>query len=217
MKPKIYGAPLSPYVRKVRLFLETKGVEYDSKMIVPYATPDDYSALNPLRRVPALEFDGQTLADSAVICHFLEDKFPETTLIPKDAYLRARCAWFEKYADYELAPLTTFTAFKERVLTRLSGGEPDETRIRKAVDLKLPPLLDYLEEELSGDHFVGNSLSLADIAIASQLISFEHSGEQLDGTRWPKLSQFLATFCGRTYVQQMIESEQEALKKLLGH
>ena len=72
MKPILYGAPLSPFVRKIRLQLAFKQVDYDSKMIVPYATPDDYQALNPLRRVPALTLGDDTLADSAVIAQYFD-------------------------------------------------------------------------------------------------------------------------------------------------
>ena len=216
MKPLLYGAPLSPYVRKVRLLLAFKEVEYESKMIVPYATPQGYEQLNPLKRVPALVYGEHTLADSAVIAHFLDASFTEIKLIPEDFFLKARCEWFEKYADYELAPHTTFTAFSQRVLSRLSGKQPDEESINIALEKKLPPLFDYLESQLNGLFFVADTLTLADISIASQLISFEHAGESVSEEKWPKLSQFYQHFTQLAPVAPILTSEKASLKKLLG-
>lgn len=215
MKPLLYGAPLSPYVRKVRLLLAFKHVDYESKMIVPYATPEGYEQLNPLKRVPALVYAEHTLADSAVIAHFLDASFPEIKLIPEDLFLKARCEWFEKYADYELAPYTTFTTFSQRVLSRLRGKQPDEEAIQIALEKKLPPLFDYLESQLNGLFFVAETLTLADISIASQLISFEHGGESISEEKWPKLSQFYKHFTQLTPVVPILASEKASLRKLL--
>ncbi len=216
MKPILYGAPLSPYVRKIRLLLAFKEVEYESKMIVPYATPEGYEQLNPLKRVPALVYGEHTLADSAVIAHFLDATFAEKKLIPENLFLKARCEWFEKYADYELASHTTFTAFSQRILSRLAGKQPDEEAINVAIEKKLPPLCDYLESQLNGLFFIDNTLTLADISIASQLISFEHAGESICEEKWPKLSQFYQHFTQLTPVAPILSAEKAMLRKLLG-
>ncbi|SIS81506.1 glutathione S-transferase family protein [Neptunomonas antarctica] len=216
MKPVLYGAPLSPFVRKVRLLLALKGIEYDSKMIVPYATPEGYEQFNPLKRIPALTLGEHTLADSAVIAHFLEATYPDHALIPDDFFLKARCEWFEKYADYELAPHTTFTAFSQRILSRIAGQQPDEEAIHKAVHDKLPPHFDYLESQLQGNYFVADRLTLADIAIASQLISYEHAGETVPEQEWPKLSLFYKNFKQKLAVEKILTSEKAILRKILG-
>ena len=50
----VYGAPLSPFVRKVRLFLHEKDLPYQLEIILPFGKqPDWYRALNPLGRIPA--------------------------------------------------------------------------------------------------------------------------------------------------------------------
>lgn len=214
MKPILYGAPLSPFVRKIRLQLAFKQIDYDSKMIVPYATPDDYQALSPLRRVPALTLGDETLADSAIIAQYLDDTFTQTPLIPTQPFLRARCAWFEKFADYELAPLMTFAAFKERVLHPMNRQPADEAKVTTAINHSLPSLLDYLESQLQGQHFVDNTLSLADIAVASQMITFEHAGEKVDHTRWPKLSAFYETFTAHPLVEEIVASEKAQIQKI---
>lgn len=73
----VFGAPLSPFVRKVRLFAAEKGFDYQLENINPFNQPDWYRELNPLRRVPAIRDGDFTLADSSVICHYLEDRDPQ--------------------------------------------------------------------------------------------------------------------------------------------
>ncbi len=214
MIPTLYGAPLSPFVRKVRSLLMKKEIEYTPKMIVPYATPEGYELLNPLKRIPALTLGDITLADSAVICHFLDDYFPSTPLVPKELVARSRCEWLEKFADYELAPWTTFSVFRQRILYKLEGKEIDESAIEAALNEKLPPLFDYLESQLSGLYFIDGQLSLADLAIASQLISFEHGGETLSQDDWPKLYAFYQNICQQPFMIDIIQSEKKLLKKL---
>ncbi|BBB30562.1 glutathione S-transferase family protein [Neptunomonas japonica] len=215
MKPVLYGAPLSPFVRKVRLLLDFKEVDYDSKMIVPYATPKGYEALNPLKKVPALVLGDNVLADSAVIAHFLDAYYPEKKLVPDDLLLKARCEWLEKYADYELSPHTTFTVFSQRILNCIAGKQPNEELVQKAIHEKLPPLFDYLESQLNGLYFIADELTLADISVASQLISYEHANETVPEDRWPKLTQFYQHFKQQTIVEQVISSEKATLTKIL--
>lgn len=215
MKPLLYGAPLSPFVRKVRLLLELKEVSYDSKMIIPYATPEEYKSLNPLRRVPALTLGEHVFADSAVISHFLDAHYANKQLIPNDLFLRAHCEWLEKYADYELSALTTFTVFSQRILNRISGKPTDEGAVLDAVNNKLPPLFDYLESQLNGLFFINDEITLADISIASQLISYEHANESVSKDKWPKLARFYQNFTQHSVVEQIILSEKTMLNKIL--
>lgn len=215
MKPILYGAPLSPFVRKVRIFMGLKGLEYDSKMIVPYATPEDYVELSPLRKIPALTLEGQTYADSAVICHLLEKLNPELSLIPTDPVESAQCEWFEKYGDYELSRVLTFGVFFHRVLKKINREEVDEERVENTIQTKVPPLLDYLEAQLDGLHFVGDRLTLADISILTQFVSYEHAEGVIDPDKWPKLAHFSAEHQKNPVISEIIHQEIGSLRKLL--
>ena len=126
-------SPLSPFVRKVEMFLQLKDIECARTPVTPFALPEGYEVINPLKRIPALEVDGRYLADSAVICRFLEDLYPAPVLIPGDPWLKARIGWLEKFADYELAPAITATAFRHRVLFRSMGTPYDEDAIAAAL------------------------------------------------------------------------------------
>src|SRR5881628_3227997 len=96
---QIIGSYLSPYVRKVLVFLDLKGVAYEIDPIIPFMGDDRFSRLSPLRRIPVLIDDQVTLSDSSVICQYLEDRYPEPSLYPRDVGARARARWFEEFAD----------------------------------------------------------------------------------------------------------------------
>lgn len=218
MAIQVHGAPLSPYVRKVRVFLTEKGIDYELKMAVPYDLPEGYEKLNPLMRIPAYQDEELTLADSAVICHYIEQKENTTPLMPSSAGGRAKCEWLEKYADYELAPYTTATIFRHTLILPLIQQQTDLELIEEAIRVHLPPLFNYLCEELGdNDWFVENTFSLADIAIACQLINMEHAKHTVDEKRWPTLNAFLQRCYARDSFRAILPQEQKQIEKVIAH
>ena len=212
----LYGVPLSPFVRKVRLCLQEKGLDYKLETVMPFTPPQWYLEINPLGRIPALKDGDCTLADSSVICQYLEEAYPDTVALYGDtAQDRGRIRWLEKYADYELAPLTTFTVFRNRILKPTSGHPCNEEAVQAALQQKLPPHFDYLEQQLGQQgFFVGDRLSMADIAIACQLINMAHGGEQLDAQRWPGLTGHHARMLALPSASGMLPDEQRMNAKL---
>ncbi|MCV6590978.1 MAG: glutathione S-transferase family protein [Marinobacterium sp.] len=215
MSLTLHGVPLSPFVRKVRIVLAEKALPYEINMVVPYVTPQEYSQINPLRKIPALE-DGETIiCDSAVICDYLEHKKPTTALYPDNPTDRAQALWLEKYADYELAPDSTFKVFFQHIVCPTLKKPSDPAIIQDAVNNLIPPHLDYLENQLNGQQwFVNNTFSIADIAIACQLINLQHAGYPLDGQRWPGLYQHLQQLTQRDSVADMHSAEQQMVEKV---
>ncbi|PKM24343.1 MAG: glutathione S-transferase family protein [Gammaproteobacteria bacterium HGW-Gammaproteobacteria-13] len=216
MSLTVYGAPLSPFVRKVRLFLAEKNLDYQLEIILPFGQPAWYRELSPLGRIPAMKDGDFTLADSSVICQYLDDKHPDRpSLLGQNAEQRAQVRWLEKYADYELAPLCTFSVFRNRALKPSMGQSCDEAVVQKALQEKLPAHFDYLEQTLgSAEYLVGDSLTLADLALACQLINMQHGDEQLDAQRWPNLSAHYARITARDSVQGVLPGELKMLAKM---
>lgn len=218
MTIQVHGAPLSPYVRKLRIMLAEKGIDYELKMAVPYDLPEGYEKLNPLMRIPAYQDEEVTLADSAVICHYIEQKESSTPLMPSSPAARAQCEWLEKYADYELAPYTTATIFRHTLILPLIKLSTNHTLITQAKEQHLPPLFHYLSEQLGdNDWFVENTFSLADIAIACQLINMEHAKHTLDENRWPTLHAFLQRCYARESFSAILPQEQKQIEQILAH
>src|SRR4051812_28631495 len=61
---KIYGFPLSPFVRKTLVALAEKGVEHELVPINPQQPTDDFAACSPFNKIPAMDDGGFRLADS---------------------------------------------------------------------------------------------------------------------------------------------------------
>ncbi len=213
----VFGAPLSPFVRKVRVCLLEKGLDYQLEVVMPFTPPEWYLQLNPLGRIPAMKDGELCLADSSVICQYLEEAYGQTArLYGNSPVERAQIRWLEKYADYELAPLTTFGVFRNRILKPSAGHPCNEESVQAALNQKLPPHFDYLERQLGQQpYFVGDQLSMADIALTSQLINMEHGGELIDAGRWPALAAHFARVKALASVESLLPGEQRMTAKLI--
>jgi len=189
----LYGAPLSPFVRKVDVFLREKGVEFESESVNIMPMPDWFKEISPARRIPVLrdssvgkEGAAGTIPDSSAICAFAEAKHPEPALYPSEPFERGRATWFEEWADSELAGAVGMGIFRPIMFPRFQGKESDIAKASKTWREVLPPLLDYIEKELEGREFlVGDSLSIADISLACQMANLELVAGLPDASRWP--------------------------------
>ena len=128
---RVIGSYLSPYVRKVLASLDLKGITFEIDPIVPFMGNDRFSKLSPLRRVPVLIDDRVTLADSSVICQYLEDRYPNPALYPADVADRARARWLEEYADSRMGDVFIWGLFNQAVIAPAVWGTP---RDRQAIE-----------------------------------------------------------------------------------
>lgn len=228
----LYGAILSPFVRKIRIQLGELNMVHEHVALPPMQQPDWYYAISPLGRIPAIQDGDIALADSAVIAQYLHEKYLQeaylheqdqpdkhlhdsataATLYGGNAAEAARVRWLEKYADYELAPYATFTVFSQRFLEPLKGGRTDEQAVEQALQERLPPLFDYLEKELGEQrYFLGDTFSMADIAVVCQLINLAHVGALIDAERWPGLASLLSRVTSRSSVSALLPGEHQLL------
>jgi len=194
---KIIGSYLSPYVRKVLVCLDIKGIAYEIDPIVPFYGNDAFARLSPVRRIPVLCDDAVTLADSSVICEYLDERYPEPALFPKGAQLRARARWFEEYADTRLGEVFIWHLFNQFVIRRFVWGEPpDEQVLKKAREEEIPQVLDYLEGELPADGFLFGAIAVADIALAAFFRNASFARYAIDAGRWPKTAAYASRVLG---------------------
>ncbi len=85
----LYDADRCPYCARVRIVLAEKGVEYETVSIDLSDRPAWLYEKNSVGKVPVLEEDTLVLPESAVICEYLEERYPEPPLLPADAAERA--------------------------------------------------------------------------------------------------------------------------------
>jgi glutathione S-transferase len=85
----LYSAERCPYAARARIVLAEKGIDYETVEIDLSDRPDWLYEKNPAGRVPVLEEDEWTLPESAVIMEYLEERYPEPPLLPRDPAERA--------------------------------------------------------------------------------------------------------------------------------
>ncbi|HEY9218973.1 MAG TPA: glutathione S-transferase N-terminal domain-containing protein, partial [Phenylobacterium sp.] len=78
---------------RVRIALNLKDVAYDY-VSVPRLPPGAYASVNPQGLMPALEVDGQVIAQSAAILAFVDERWSQPPLLPADPILRAQARAF---------------------------------------------------------------------------------------------------------------------------
>jgi glutathione S-transferase len=157
-----YGSG-SPFAWKVWLALEHKGIPYEAKRLhfdKGDTKSPEFLKINPRAQVPAIVDDGFALAQSNAICEYLEERYPEKPLLPKDAKARATIRRLIAEADDKL-----YNGGGDLVdLVLYAEGERDLTKIAAAKE-KLATELAVWEGYLKADYFAGSAPTLADFAI----------------------------------------------------
>jgi len=165
---KLIGATSSPYVRKVRVVMAEKKLDYQFVMEDVWAADTSIMHSNPLGKVPCLVMEGgEALFDSRVIVEYLDTLSPVGKLIPVVGRERAEVKTWEALADGVLDAL---------VLARLEAnwggrkkGERSDAWIDRQLD-KTHASLKAMSQGLGDKPFcAGIYLSLADIAVGCAL------------------------------------------------
>ena len=205
---QIIGSYVSPYVRKVLVCMELKGLGYEVDPITPFFGNDEFRRLSPLCRIPVLIDDGLVLTDSTVIAEYLDEQFPTPALMPKEPKERARARWLEEFADTRLGDVFIWGLFYPKVVHPNVWKEPgDEQRIEKSLSADIPAALDYLEGELPKSGYLFGDVGIADIAIASFFRNAAYAGFTPDPDRWPKVARFVAAVLGQPAFQTIHKLE----------
>lgn len=170
---------LHPFSRKVRVALTEKKLEFELQIEKVWERRTEFLALNPAGDVPVLiENDGTTLANSQVICEYLEEVYPEVNLLGHDPVQRAETRRLASWFDVKFNREVTDNLIGEKLMKQfLKTGEPHGPSVR-AGHANIHYHLDYIgfltekRKWLAGDHF-----SLADIAAATHLSAIDYIGD----------------------------------------
>jgi glutathione S-transferase len=211
----LYGSSLSPFVRKVLAYAAEKGIELDVRPVGVGDRDPEFRAASPFGKMPAFSDGDYRLADSSAIIHYLEALHPEPVLIPADPKLRGRTIWFDEFADTIVAACGAKMFFNRVVAPRFLKRPGDENAAAAAERDELPPIFDYLETVVPGNdgHLVGDTLTLADIAVASPFANLRHLGCQIDRSRHPRLHAYAERMLARPSFAPWVQRETEFLAK----
>lgn len=218
--PILYGSPISPFVRKVAVVLEEKGIAYEWKQVRPHDRSEEFRSISPLGKIPAYRDDRIGLADSSVISFYLEKTHPQPPLYPADTLELARALWFEEYFDGGLfVPLNA--AFMQRWMNPVVHRKPsDEVIVHEALNVTLPPMLAYLESQVRPQQWIASEqFSIADVSLALGFVNMQVIQYKLDAKAYPKLTAYVSRIRERPSFRKTTEAMNEfirALKEKMG-
>jgi len=208
---KVYGVHGSPFVRKVFVALDFKGIAYEIVPQMPFSGDKDYLKINPLGKIPTLVDGDLTLGDSKVICRYLESVHPDPALYPHDLADRAMADWYEDLCGGHIAELAAGIFFQRFMRPFAFKQEPDEELVAKITEKRLPPMLDYLEGQVPADGFVFGDFTMADLSIASPFFNASYARYDVDASRWPATAGLIARVRAQPQVAAVLEKEAKAL------
>jgi glutathione S-transferase len=207
----IHGVPLSVHTRKAIITAILKDLDYRFEVVIPVVPdnpPPNWGTLSPTGLIPVLQDGSFTLPDSTAICQYLERKQPSPPVLPAKAQDYARALWFDAYAGGTVFRHVVHPLFHQTIVNPNIRKQPTD---KKVVDDVLsnvqPKIFGYLEGEIGGKFLVGNTLTLADIAIASNFIVYQYIGFPMDAGKYPKLAKYLREITSLDVFQRALADE----------
>lgn len=158
----------------------------------------EFLKLNPYGKIPVLVDDGKVLFESCIINEYLDEKYPDPPLMPKDPYLRGRGRVLIDYAlNYAHEP---YWALRGEMLK--SHAQQNQAVLAETRD-KLRRLFTYLDAELDNKDFFTGGFSLSDIAILPRLVRMETYGA-LPAPSLPRLGAWIERMKARSSVKAIL-------------
>ncbi|CAG8200205.1 unnamed protein product [Penicillium salamii] len=157
---KLYGSCFCPFVQRVWIALELKGIPYQYIEVDPYQKPASLLEVNPRGLVPALRHDNWGCYESNVLLEYLEDLNVGAAMLPADPKLRAHCRLWADHVNRHLIP----------GFYRVLQEQDRQGQIDKAQELRasMEQLLEVAHPK--GPFFMGPQISLVDVQAAPWIL-----------------------------------------------
>ena len=214
---KIYGVPVSVHTRKTIVVAIAKNLPFEVFPVVPVIPgnpPPNWRELSPTGRIPAL-VDGEfVLSDSAAICAYLERLQPEPSIYPKDAQAFARSLSLEQYAGTLFSTVVQPLFHEVFVNPKIKSIATDKDKVNEVMSNAMPEMFGYLDRAATREYLTGSSLSVADIAVASNLINYQYIGFNVDRKKFPRLAALFDRTLRHPAVKEALRREQAVAESM---
>jgi glutathione S-transferase len=175
MTMKLYSWDISPYAARVRMQIYAKGLTDIATGQTPFYLTQTFYEDHPLSRIPSLEIDGEAIPESAVIAEYLEEVYPEPSLLGSTPRENAHIRTLARIGDVYLIGAAFMLASQTGVL---AAQTPVPTGIESIVALlggQLASSLRTLDRMIGRDGFAClGRLTLADCALVPALSYVQH-------------------------------------------
>ncbi|WP_029936765.1 glutathione S-transferase family protein [Sphingomonas sp. UNC305MFCol5.2] len=213
----VFGSTLSPYVRKCMVFGAEKGLELELQPAGLGRGGPDFQAASPFGKIPGFKDEDFLISDSSAIVAYLDAKYPEPNLIPREPRARARTIWYDELADTMIMAAGTAIFGNRFVRPRVLKQECDHEAADCAERDLLPPLFDYLENVIPASGFlVEDRITLADIAVASPFATLGCIGVKVDPKRHPRTAGYVEAILARPSFAETIGKDQALVTAMGG-
>ncbi|PVY61486.1 glutathione S-transferase [Pusillimonas noertemannii] len=183
---KLFGSLTSPYVRKVRVVMAEKKLEYELVLDDVWSETSQIQQYNPLGKVPCLVMDdGGSLFDSRVIVEYLDTLSPVGRLLPQAGRDRTATKCWEAIADGVMDASVAIQVENTQRPEHLRS--PDWINRQHG---KINAALEFMEQGLEPNAFcMGVNFSLADVAVGCALGYLDLRLGQIDWrSQYPNLA-----------------------------
>ncbi len=175
----LHHLPLEPGSRKIRILLAEKGLEFALTVEKIWERRPSFLQLNPAGEVPVLlEADGTSIAGAGVIAEYLEEAYPEPSLLGRAPIDRAETRRLVNWFEVKFRREVTANLVDEKLMKRFLGqGGPNASAIRAGL-ANVHYHLDYIAWLSERRRWLaGDSISLADITAAAELSAVDYLGD----------------------------------------
>lgn len=208
---KIYGVPLSVHTRKVILAARIKEIPHEVEVVIPVIPdnpPPNWREISPTGLIPAINDDGFVLADSTAILLYMERKRPQPALLPSNDRDYGTALFLDSWAGSTMFRGVILPIFQNQVVNpNIRKVACDNAAVEAALTKAAPEAFGYLESLKPEDFLAGGMLSIADLAVVSNLILFHYLGHRLDAARFPKLQTYFRRHVGSAALQSALKDE----------
>lgn len=188
-KPILYSYFRSSCSYRVRIALNYKGIDYEYRPVHLVKDggeqlKESYLKLNPKGEVPFYVDGDVGISQSMAILMFLEEKYPEKKLLPKDPLKRAHCIQLCELINSGIQPIQNLKVLKYLV-NELGQEEGVKAKWANYWITEGFISLENFLKDLSGTYSIGNELSLADCFLVPQVYNAERFKVDMD--RFPHI------------------------------
>lgn len=181
-KPIFYEYWRSSAAYRVRIALNLKGIEYESRQIDlrdDEQKSAEYRALNPQGLVPTLEIDGQQLTQSLAIINYLDIRYPTPPLIPAAAAQRAHVVAMAMAVACDIHPLNNLRVLKY-LKDQLGHSQEEIDAWYAHWIVEGLPGLEAMAKPRAGKFLFGDAPTGADVLLVPQLYNARRYNVPLD-------------------------------------
>ena len=170
--------PVSAHSRKIRLIMAEKKMYAVLKEEEPWKVSDGLRKLNPAGELPVFIYDGNVIAGVNAISEYLEEAYPQPSLMSKNLCERAEIRRLSEWFDNKFQREVYTYIISEKIYKRYGSVSAPNSRVLTAGYSNLGFHMEYLDWLAERNNYLaGDLFSLADVSAAAQISVIDYLGD----------------------------------------